>query len=464
MYDVQSRLSLLVHPELIKAHENLTNAYPYYFKKYEYLKKHGFFENLKHAEFDTIKESMIKESIVKTKQIVFEVTDQCNLNCTYCAYGELYDCFDKRSHKNMNIKYAINLLKYIFDLKHKGKNNKLTISFYGGEPLLSINFIKRIVEVAKQLNYEKDLDLIFTMTTNATLIHKCIDFLVSNKFKLLVSLDGNEVNHSYRMFSKNKKNSFKKVIENLDMIQKDYPDYFINNIIFNSVLHNRNSIKDIYEFIYARYHKIPRIAELNMTDIKPDKKVLLENMFLSKRKSEEEYQKEGSYLSLKMTDKTLLYREISDFFKQYSINFYISYISALLDNEEKYLPTSTCLPFDKKIFLTNRNKLLPCEKINYKYSLGKVNESVMIDIEEITRQYNFYYNQLKRICQYCYAYRYCGLCMFKIENLDRLNTEEFVCDAFYDKKAFQNKLHRIFSFLEKYPNEISNILENIITV
>lgn len=81
------------------------------------------------------------------------------------------------------------------------------------------------------------------MTTNATLIDKYVDFLVLNDFRLLISLDGNEKNHSYRVFGKSKKNSFYKVIRNMDMIKRDYPLYFSENISFNAVLHDRNSVK-----------------------------------------------------------------------------------------------------------------------------------------------------------------------------------------------------------------------------
>ena len=263
------------------------------------------------------------------------------------------------------------------------------ISFYGGEALLNIKFIKRIVEVSNQLNTEKEMEVAYSMTTNGTLIHKYIDFLVANKFNLLISLDGNEDNHSYRVFNATKKSSFKKVIDNLDMIQRDYPEYFFAHINFMAVLHNRNSVKEIYEFIYERYHKIPRISELNLREINPDNKDVLEKMFHSMRKSEAEYLKDESDLTRITHDQSLSYKELIDFLKYHSVNYYISNVNALLHVKEKYFPTNTCTPFSKKIFLTNRNKLLPCERVNYKYTMGKVNKNVEIDIPEITRKYNF---------------------------------------------------------------------------
>jgi uncharacterized protein len=454
---------MLIHPEFEKVSETITDADPYYRRKYAYLRNQGFFAKPKLVNFKTVvDESMIKDSIIQTKQIVFEVTNSCNLKCSYCVQGEFYEGFDKENSKNINISSAINLLKYILDLKHKNKETKLTISFYGGEPLLNVNSIRQIVEVSHQLKSEKEMEIDFLMTTNATLIHKYIHFLVENKFKLMISLDGNEENHSYRFFCKNNKNSFWKVIENLDMIQRDYPEYFDSHVSFNSVLHNRNSVKDIYGFIYNRYHKIPMISELVLENIRPDRKCLFDRIFQSKRESEAEYQEEKSNLPPEIHSELSIFKELIDFLKYYSINSYMSNLTFLLNDEEKYLPTNTCLPFSKKIFLTNHNKLLPCEKINYKYSMGKVNQHVVIDISEITRQFNFYYEYLQRVCQYCYDHRFCGMCMFRITNLDKLDMEEFVCDRFHDQKAFQTKLHRVFSFLEKYPNDFFEILENVV--
>lgn len=462
IYDDQTRLSMLVHPEFEKVYAKLPDQNPYYLKKYVYLKEHGFFANPKLVDFTMLEESMVRDSIVDTQQIVFETTDSCNLNCTYCALGELYEGFDERNSKKINTHYAINLLKYIFSLKPKSKNKIMYISFYGGEPLLNIHFIKQIVEVASQLNVEKEMELMFTMTTNATLIHKYIDFLVCNDFRLLISLDGNEDNHSYRVFEKNEKNSFSKVVENMDMIQRDYPNYFSNNINFNAVLHNRNSVKDIYEFIYIRYNKVPRIAELNFRDIKVSNKDILERMFHSKRKSEAEYIKEESDLARMAREGLSSYKDLTNLLKYGSVNFYISNINTLLRTSEEHLPTNTCIPFSKKIFMTTRNKLLPCEKISYQYSMGKVNENIEIDIPKLTLQYNNYYHHYKKFCQTCYAYRFCGTCLFHQENIENVDSKEFLCSNFCDQEAFKNILYQTFSFLEKHPTNFSEILENII--
>lgn len=462
LYNDESRLSMLIHPKLSRICESPMDIIDmdgdsYYWGKYAYLKRNGFFSERKFVNLESeIDESLVKNSIIKTPQIVFEVTACCNLRCSYCSQGELYESSDRKAGKNINIHSAVKLLKYFFSLFPHNKRNKLGIGFYGGEPLLNIKFIKQIVKIIPELNAEKQIDITYLMTTNATLVHQHIDFLVEHKFNLLVSLDGNEGNHSYRVFDNNDKNSHRTVIENIDMIKRKYPDYFASNINFNAVLHNRNSVKEIYEFIYTRYNKIPRIAELNMRYIKPDEHAVLEKMFHSKQASETEYTNQLPHNELSM------YHELINFLKYISVNYYMSNITNIFLEKEKYFPTSTCLPFSKKTFLTNRDEILTCERIGNNYILGTINQDVEIEIQKITQQYNFYYEGLKRVCQYCYSYRFCGLCMFQIKNFDELKTKKFVCDNFYDKEKFQTKLHHIFSFLEKTPNDFFEILENFV--
>lgn len=463
IYDHHSRISMLVHPMLKKVCDGLlVDVDPYYVEKYNYLKKYGFFSESEVVDFIPLEESIVKSNISDIQQIVFETTDSCNLNCVYCALGDLYEGADKKVNKKMNINNAIILLKYVFSFISAKRKKKIYISFYGGEALLNMNFIKQVVDIVGELNAEKQIEVKYSMTTNATLIHKYIEFLVANDFSILISLDGNEWNHSYRVFKISGKNSFCTVIKNIDLIKEKYPQYFYSRISFNAVLHDRNSIKEITEFIYNRYNIIPRIAELNLRDIRENQRKKLESMYHNKRKSESEYQAENTIYSKMMHNESLLYRELTNFLKFYTTNYYVSNVIALLHTGEKFLPTCTCSPFSKKIFLTANNKLLPCEKINYKYSMGTVHRSVKINIPKVVQFYNSYYEKMSKFCQKCYTYRFCGTCFFQLKNMGHIENANFYCENFCNQHDFEKKMTNLFSFMEKNPTDFSNILENIV--
>jgi len=96
----------------------------------------------------------IKLSLMNTPQIVFETTDACNLACKYCLYGDLYSTYGKRYNRFLDPQKAIILLNYLktFWSKYRSKtsNNHIFLSFYGGEPLLNINFIESIVKYSSE--------------------------------------------------------------------------------------------------------------------------------------------------------------------------------------------------------------------------------------------------------------------------------------------------------------------------
>ena len=198
-------------------------------------------------------------------QLTLEVTDACNLKCKYCGSGDLYNDYDKRDNRIINIKAAINIIDYLVEFWNSSyntfANKNVFISFYGGEPLLSMTFIRKIVSYIKNIEC-KYRTFKFSMTTNAILLDRYMDFLVENQFELLISLDGNEYNTSYRV-DKRGKPAFKKIIKNVDCLFKKYPDYFNEKVNFNAVLHNRNSVEEIVMYIKNKYNKIPSIGELN---------------------------------------------------------------------------------------------------------------------------------------------------------------------------------------------------------
>lgn len=68
----------------------------------------------------------------------------------------------------------------------------------------------------------------------------------------------------------------------------------------------------------------------------------------------------------------------------------------------------------------------------------------------------------KNVCQHCYSGKACSTCLLNLENLEKSDMGEFVCPDFQDEEAFKNKLYRIFSYLEKSPNDFFQIINQLI--
>ena len=181
LYDDESRLVLYIHPELAKAEQGKSED-KYYIRKHDYLKSKGLIKSHQNIHFSTINSNLIKDSISQTKQIVFEVTDKCNLKCIYCIYGDLYDIPTARNIHEINFKDASALLKFIINQKADDDDSEFFISFFGGEPLMNIKFIKKIISLARRLCGHKKLKLKFSMTTNSFLLLNHENFLINNDF------------------------------------------------------------------------------------------------------------------------------------------------------------------------------------------------------------------------------------------------------------------------------------------
>ena len=211
------------------------------------------------------------------------------------------------------------------------------------------------------------------MTTNAVLLPKYIDFFVEHDFSLLISLDGDREADSYRVDFHGKP-SFDVVYGNIKEIQAKYPDYFLKNVMFNAVLNGRNGYEQILRFFDSEFGKRPTISSLSLSDLKEEKKPQFQRIRNTSVPSKTCIPLESSpYFSSFMHD-----------FRRHSGNVYYDYNELLYDWEEaNFIPTGTCFPFFKKMFVTAQGKIMQCERINHIHSLGLVKEDgVFLDYGE----------------------------------------------------------------------------------
>uniref|UniRef100_UPI0040294E57 radical SAM peptide maturase n=1 Tax=Segatella hominis TaxID=2518605 RepID=UPI0040294E57 len=406
---------------------------------------------------------LVLRNLANLPQLVFEVTDACNLKCKYCAYGEFYDDFDERENKVLPETWAIRVIDYLNQLWNSEWNTSaksyMYISFYGGEPLLNFLFIRHIVEYVNKLDCPRR-KFLFSMTTNAILLHRYMDYLVENDFHLLISLDGNERNDSYRVDHQGK-GSFDRVVRNVDLLREKYPDFFEKNVNFNSVLHNRSTVEEVHRFFKKRYGKMPTISELNDSGIRPDK---VEKFRQTYRNMEESLHQSEHYEEIEedMRIGTSSYKSCTLFLHQYSGYYFSDYTDLLYDKKKlRYIPSGTCLPFAKKMFVTVNGKILPCERISHHFALGYVSDSAMIiDTEDIARKYNDYYQKLESQCSLCKNRPSCIQCLFYLKDIE----SHPICHGFMSESAFEKYRQAQLDYLRSHPWAYREIMERVITV
>ena len=400
-----------------------------------------------------VKASEIEYAFINIPQIVFEVTTQCNFKCKYCCFGENYQTFSDRKSGILKFESAKILLDTISHLMtsklNTASNTPLVISFYGGEPLLNISLIKRIVSYAKTLTFKNRI-LRFSLTTNGTYLAQNIDFLKENNFSLLVSLDGDLNNSAYRVF-KDGKPTFQRVVENLSLVKEKYPEYF-QSIRYNAVFTNLSDIEKLLNFFQTTFGKTPTISPLHFSDGDSNSPELesMQNKIPNASKSlladfptaflEFPIHKKLIQLLMYMTD-SMYYNELS-------------FIQTRKDHST--FPTHTCLPFTKRLFLSVDDSIMPCEKVSRHKPFANIkNKKLEIDFEYIAEHFNEAVKPYKDLCSSCAMELLCNHCAYTSSKING-------CPEYKSFEMLEKTMGELFSYIENNSNVLKSIFENII--
>ncbi len=412
-------------------------------------------------EFAYIKRTDIENNLCNISQIVFEVTSMCNLRCYYCAYGNLYHKQDEVNEVNMPFEKAKLLIDYFVDIWKNNPTNsyerKITISFYGGEPLLNFGLIKDIISYVERIQI-KGVRFEFSMTTNGLLLDRYIAFLVRKEVHLLVSIDGDKRGHSYRVRADGS-NSFDTVFKNIEDIKTRYPDYFDKCVNFNSVIHDRNGVIETFNFLKYKFGKDTTLSSLSTSNIRRDKIEEFEKIYKEIDKYLGEYLANSNEQNSSLIYNFPIIFELLTFIFNTSGNVYKNYNELLVDVIPRRYPSGTCTPFSKKIFLTTEGKILVCERISQKYMVGIISKSrVEIDVESIVQIYNQYYKKIEKQCRTCYNNTICLQCMFQMDSF----MNEGKCNAWIGQEEYNNLQRNFKLLLVKVPGLYRKIMNEIL--
>jgi len=137
--------------------------------------------------------------------IVMNVTNQCNLSCSYCyEYGEDRIATPEGKTKFMSEETARSTVDFL--LNQSPGRRMVHLTFFGGETLLNFPVVKSTIGYARDKAAEMGKYIDFSMTTNATMLtSEIISFLAENNVGVTVSIDGpKESNDRFRVFHNGK--------------------------------------------------------------------------------------------------------------------------------------------------------------------------------------------------------------------------------------------------------------------
>lgn len=371
--------------------------------------KSNFIDKIEHP-LVFVADSLIDRGL---NSLILQVSCDCNFKCRYCSYAVENNI--NRSHNNqyMSFETAKKSINYLYE--HSKDSDVVTISFYGGEPLLNFELIKQVVNYTEKLFEFKHI--IYSMTTNLSLLNDEIaEFTILHNFRLTISMDGpEEIQNNHRKFWSTGADTYDIVMKNINLIRNKNGLFFKRNVRFNSVIFRDESYKEVMSFFnslgvdssqiectYAYVSGIDYIEQYsNNKNMKNDIKT---------------FDMIDEFMDKKLIDK----------------------MNVALKDKSKipnvWHHNGPCVPGINRLFVDIKGNFYPCERIVETSCTVIGNIDKGLDIERIKKIMNI--GELtQHKCKGCWAMRFCDLCASKCIDIDNdclsFEQKEHMCKYIY---------------------------------
>lgn len=356
-------------------------------------------------------------------QVILELTEQCNLRCKYCIYGEENDRFRNFSGRSMTREIAKKGLDYI--LTH-GKE-QIFVTFYGGEPLLQFPLMKKCMDYVLEKSGDKK-KIEFGFTTNLTLVtRKMAEYFASLKScSITGSLDGpEEIYNAYRV-TQNQVGSFEKAMQGLKLLVECMGQERAGKVIsINAVMTLPYTVEKV-EYINQFFQSISWIPK---------------NMSIRSTYVENPHRKSGDLLPKKESRMKGILKEDdpTEYWKmekicnkeEGDINFNTDNTNLIKIHQrmisEVPIPflrqNGCCNPGNQRLYITTEGIFHVCERIGESPAIGDVDHG--LDKEAIKKYYVDEYAEASLPdCSNCWATQLCSLCFASFYNKDGIDVQE----------------------------------------
>lgn len=358
------------------------------------------------VEYPFTNEEYLEKINSEIGMLTLGMTEQCNLRCKYCVFSGHYPHARCHNENSMSLDTAYRAVDFYHE--HSKNTSEATIGFFGGEPLLEFEKIKKIIEYSKEkFNGKKQ---IYIITTNGTLLSSgVIEWFLQNKeVNINVTIDGPQFIHdSYRVFS-NGHGSFERIIDNLKEIARKSPDAYRERFAFLCTLHGITgeipAVKEFYDnSSLVRGHRV-RVSSLTIDDddgfvselisrnsagdSRPIKKDLLEN-----------------YVKWLINGRKEEYGFTQELIEEPLITIHKRFISNLSDTASIQ---GACVPFVRKLFVNSNGTFNICEKVYSFGNFGDVNRG--FNIPNILMMLESYREMHRKRCPSCWLVQLCPAC------------------------------------------------------
>ena len=374
-------------------------------------------------------------NVKKVRQLIFEVTQNCNLNCHYCIYNDNYQHQRSKTQKNLDFNTAKKGLDYLRHLIIDRKDKSLVIGFYGGEPLINFDVVKQIVEFTNLIFANWELN--FNITTNLTILsEETLNYLVKNKFSVLVSLDGSKEIHDAHRTYPNGSGSFEKTFANLDLIKKNHPLFYRERVRFSSIYSKDLSLMKLHDFFSG--DGLVKENPLRVKTVLESNTNYYSRFPVDKKNSRDEFQDFFEIIKNKLKNKVKLVPFESSMLSN------LAKITENLKSARFSTLAGTCC-FDVRLYIDAIGSFHICEKMNPSFSFGDVWKG--FDYKKMAEIVENYIRNISDKCTTCWAMHLCNRCYINFAEDGKFVHNDSFCQK--QKKSIVANLERIIEWKEE---------------
>ena len=192
------------------------------------------------------------------KALCLHIAHTCNLNCSYCFASQ-----GKYHGERALMSYEVGKRALDFLVENSGSRRNLEVDFFGGEPLMNFDVVKKLVEYARSIEEEKNKHFRFTLTTNGVLVDDdVIEFANKEMSNVVLSLDGRkEVHDRYRVdYAGN--GSWEKIVPKFQKFVKERgdKDYYMRGTFTHANPDFLEDIKTMLDLGFTQLSMEPVVA------------------------------------------------------------------------------------------------------------------------------------------------------------------------------------------------------------
>lgn len=384
-------------------------------KKWKKIRPQGYKSQVYHEiQPENIRNSLMREGF---SQLILCITEDCNFRCKFCAYSDSYEYTRNHSNKYMDFSTAKKAIDHFLSLAKEGiKYNPIrepTIGFYGGEPLLNFDLIKKCVEYAREL-YEHEIN--FTLTTNASVLDSGKSkWLIENGFSVLISLNGPEDEHDRLRVYKDGKGTFNDVMKNVSIMNgyneafKDMKNVSIMkdgyNIVFSlPVFDTKSDLFELENFFNRK--DVPSVSKIGEVESSLGSNYYEQFTDKDHHEFSEQLKRAREYYFDNIDPKNHS-ENMSVFYNLFGLPIHHTLFNGNAITYPQAIPfTGSCIP-GRKIFVDVNGNYHMCEKVPETNPIGDVNEG--LNFETIGNLINDYFDHMDK-CTECEIRRQCTCC------------------------------------------------------